>query len=274
MTTPTQVERRMSDIYYQEREAEVYDLECRWKTDDVDFWVGLAKEYAGNDGTVMELGCGTGRVLIPVAESGVNIVGVDESPWMIAKAKEKYERLTVDVQSRIGLLEGDMRNLRLEQKFKLIYVPFNTFLILKTVDDQLAVLNTVRQHLTPGGAFAFEIFVPDLRLLVPERERKWAIETDETLADLGIRLQKDAIRLVDPVRQQLLVTYRVKEFRDNVLEREWLSNLELSYIFPRELEHLVVRAGFEFVHYWGDYDRTDFWKMHAPTRQLAVVRPK
>ncbi len=274
MVTSTQVERQTSDIYYQQREADIYDLEYQWKTDDVDFWVGLANEHAGSAGTVMELGCGTGRVLMPVAENGMNIVGVDESPWMIAKAKEKYDRLTGEVQAHIGLLEGDMRNLHLEQKFNLIYIPFNTFQILKTVEDQLAVFNTVRQYLAPGGVFAFEIFVPDLRLLVPERERKWAMETDETLADLGVRVQKDTIRLVDPIRQHLLVTYRVKEFRDNILEREWLSDLELCYIFPRELEHLVARAGFEFVHYWGDYDRTDFWKMHAPTKQLAVLRPK
>lgn len=56
--------------------------------------------------------------------------------------------------------------------------------------------------------------------------------------------------------------------------REWLSDLEMTYIFPRELEHLVARAGFEFVHFWGDYERTDFWKMEQPTKQLPVLRLK
>ncbi len=265
-----------SEIYYQEREAEVYDLEYQWKTDDVDYWVGLAKEYAGNNGTVLELGCGTGRVLIPVAESGVNIVGVDESPWMLAKAKEKYERLTEDVQSRIGLLEGDMRTLQLEQKFNLIYIPFNTFLILKSVQDQLAVLDMARRHLAPGGILALAIFVPDINRLANAAVRppRWVLEVDQTLGEGGIRLQRDLAQTVDLIRQQLFVTWRMKEYRDNVLEREWTSDLVLTYIFPRELEHLVARAGFEFVHYWGSYHRIDFWQIPQPTLQLPVLRLK
>ncbi len=266
--------RQVSDIYYQEREASIYDLEYRWKTDDIDFWVGLARECAGPNGAVLELGCGTGRVAVPMAEAGLNIVGVDQSPWMIARAKEKYERLTGSAQARLGLLEGDMRTLDLEQKFNLVYIPFNTFLILRTVPDQLVVFDRVRRHLAPDGVFAFEIFVPDVKRLVMPTDVPWTLEVDQTLGKEGLRLQRDLMRRVDPIRQQLLVTYRMREYRDNTLEREWLSDLDLTYIFPRELEHLVARAGYEFVHYWGDYDRTDFWKMQPPARQLPVLRPK
>jgi ubiquinone/menaquinone biosynthesis C-methylase UbiE len=271
------------EIYYQEREAEIYDLEYRWKTDDLDYWVALAKEFAGSDGSALELACGTGRVLVPVAErvsstagaGGVRVVGVDHSPWMLAKAKEKYERLPGEVQERIGLLEGDMRTLRLEQKFNFIYLPFNTFLILRTVEDQLAVFDVVRRHLAPGGVFAFDIFVPDVnRLAQPAEPLQWRLEVDETLGDLGVRFQRDAVREVDPLRQLILNTWRMREYRDNVLTREWVSDLQMSYVFPRELEHLVARAGFELIHYWGDYDRTDFWKIHGPQKQLPVLRPR
>ena len=264
-----------SEIYYKEREAAVYDLEYAWKTDDVDYWTRLAQECTGGDGTVLELGCGTGRVLIPVAESGVQIVGVDESPWMIAKAKEKYDRLSETVQARIGLLEGDMRTLRLEQKFKLIYIPFNTFLICKTAEDQLAVFDTMRRHLAPGGVFALDLFVPDVKRIAGEPQPpQWSLEVDQSLGDLGIRLQRDLARRVDPLRQQIFATWRMKEYRDNVLEREWVSDLVLTYIFPREFEHLVARAGFEFVHYWGSYHRIDFWRIPQPTIQLPVLRPR
>ncbi len=263
------------EIYYQEREASIYDLEYQWKKDDVEYWVGLAREYAGGEGTVLELGCGTGRILIPMAEAGVRVVGVDQSPWMIAKAKEKYDRLSGEVQERIGLLEGDMRNLHLEQKFKLIYIPFNTFLVLKTVEDQLAAFKTAREHLAPGGVFALDIFVPDVkRISSDERPPKWGMEVDQTLGEAGIRLQRDIVRKVDPIRQQMLITWRMKEYRDNVLEREWVSDLEMTYVFPRELENLVARAGYEFVHYWGSYHRIDFWGIPQPTIQLPVLRPR
>lgn len=264
-----------SEIYYQEREAEIYDLEYSWKNDDVNYWVELAKEYAGRDGTALELACGTGRVLIPVAESGVRVVGVDESPWMLAKAKLKYERLPGEVQERIGLLEGDMRTLALEQKFNLIYLPFNTFLILRTVEDQLATLDTVRRHLAPGGVFAFDIFVPLLNLLLqPPGPPQWGLEVDQTLGDLGIRFHRDNSRQVDPIRQLIINTFRMREYRDNILAREWVSDLLITYIFPRELQHLVARAGFEFVHYWGSYLRVDFTDIPQPAIQLPVLKVK
>jgi SAM-dependent methyltransferase len=266
---------RRDGIYYQEREAEIYDLEYSWKKDDVDYWVSLAREYAGDGGTALELACGTGRVLVPIARSGVRVVGVDQSPWMLAKAKEKYERLPGDVQERIGLLEGDMRSLSLEQRFDLIYLPFNTFLILMTTQDQLAVFDVARRHLAPGGVFAFDMFMPLInRLVRPSGPSAWELEVDQTLGDLGVRFQRDNAREIDPIRQLIINTFRMREYRDNVLTREWVSDLELTYVFPRELEHLVARAGFEFVHYWGSYSRVDFWHIPQPTIQLPVLRPK
>ena len=265
----------MDDIYYQEREAEVYDLEYQYKTDDIEFWIALANEYAGGDGTALELACGTCRVLLPVAASGVRVVGVDVSPWMLARAKKKLGDAPPEVQERVGLLEADILTLKLEQKFDFIYLPFNTFLFFKTVQDQLAVFDMVRKHLKRGGVFAMDIFVPDVnRLAQTTPPPKWGLDTDETLGDLGLRFQRDAVTTYDTLTQKIFATFRMKEYRDNVLEREWLADLELTYIFPRELEHLVARAGFEFVNYWGDYDRTDFWKLHAPTKQLTVLRAR
>lgn len=265
----------MNEIYYQEREAEIYDLEYQWKTDDVEYWKALAQEYVGREGTALELACGTLRVTLPVAQSGVRVVGVDQSPWMLAVAKRKWALAAPEVQERIGLLEGDMRTLQLEQKFKFIYLPFNSLLILKTIPDQLALFDTVRRHLAPGGVFAFDIFVPDVkRIATPFGAPKWGTEADETIGEKGIRLLRDALVRYDPINQTTFVTWRMKEYKDNVLEREWLSDLEMSYIFPRELEHLVARTGFEFVYYWGDYERHDFHQLHEPVKQLAVLRVK
>ena len=263
----------MNEIYYQEREAQVYDLVYQSETEDLEYWKTLALEYAGREGIALELACGTLRVALPVAQAGVRVVGVDHSPWMLRVAKKKLDRAMPEVQERVGLLEGDIRTLQLEQQFNFIYLPFNTLLVFRTVEDQLAVFDTVRRHLAPGGVFAFDIFMPDLRRLVsPAGPPIWSNELDETLGAEGIRLHRDIARRVDPLRQVLFFTWRVKEYTDNVLTREWVTDLEMTYIFPRELEHLVARAGFEFVHLWGEYYRTDFWKMKEPWKQLAVVR--
>jgi ubiquinone/menaquinone biosynthesis C-methylase UbiE len=264
---------RTNEIYYQEREAEIYDLSNQWKTDDVDYWLGLGREFAKGR-TALELGCGTGRILFPMAESGINVVGVDQSPWMLAKAKEKYDRLEGGMQERIGLLEADMRTLQLETRFNLIYIPFNTFLIMRTPADQLAVFEVARRHLAPGGVFAFDVFIPDIkRLAQTQRPPAWGLEVDQTIGDLGIRLHRETISRYDTINQQMSVTFKMREFRDNVLQREWLSDLQMCYIWPRELEHLVERGGFEFVAFYGEYDRRDFRKP-VPTKMLPVLRPR
>ena len=261
-------------IHYQEREAEIYDLEYGWKTDDVEFWKKLAREYAGDDGHALELACGTGRLLFPVAESGIRITGLDQSQWMLDRAQKRLDAAAADVRKRITLLQGDMRSFDLGQKFNLIYVPFNSFYILTEIADQLAVLNAARKHLAPGGVFALDIFMPDInRLVTPIGPPMWGHELEQVAAD-GLRLQRDIVREVDPRKQVLKVTWRMKEYRDSILTREWLSDLVMTYIFPHELEHLVARAGLEFVHYWGDYDRRDFWAMKDPGKQLAVLRTK
>jgi hypothetical protein len=117
-----------------------------------------------------------------------------------------------------------------------------------------------------------DIFVPDInRLVTPVGPPTWGHELEQVGAD-GLRLQRDIVREVDPRKQVLKVTWRMKEYRDSILTREWLSDLVMTYIFPRELEHLVARAGFEFVHFWGDHDRRDFWTMKDPGKQLAVLK--
>lgn len=263
-----------TDIYYREREAAIYDVEYAWKKDDIEFWKSLAHEFAGPSGPAFELACGTLRVLLPVAESGIAVTGIDISPHMLDIARRKLARAAPEVHARVTLLEGDMRTLRLDQQFRFIYLPFNTLLVLMTVADQLALFDTVRAHLAPGGVFAFDIFVPDINRMRVEHNPVWVLEIDQALPELGFRLQRDHAHEIDPIQQTMTAHYRMREYRDNVLRREWVNDLKMTYIFPRELEHLIARVGFEIVHFWGDYDRREFYAMQAPGKQLVVVRPK
>lgn len=264
----------MDDVYYKEREATRYDLEYRWKTDDIPFWQGLAQEYAGREGVALELACGTLRVTYPVAESGVRVHGLDHSPWMLTEAQKRLAQAPASVRERIKLHQGDMRNFALGQQFDFIYLPFNTLLIMKTTVDQLAVFDNVKRHLKTGGVFAFDIFVPDLRRIANQPlPAVWANEQDEALSEGGVRVQRDVLTRYDTLRQLILAKYRRREYVNSVFQQEFISDLALTFIFPRELDHLIARAGFEFVQYWGNYDRRDFWSMDEPPKQLAVVRP-
>lgn len=258
-------------MHYHQLEAASYDKVYRNIRADIPYWQSLAGEYVGDSGEALELACGTLRVMLPVAEAGVRVTGIDESPYMLELAQKKIDNAPAEVRARMRIQEGDMRSFDLGRTFNLIYIPFNTFSILLTVRDQLAALAAVKKHLAPNGVFAFDVFVPDVERLRGELNR-WQLEMDESFPD-GSRVTRDYVREIDTRRQILGLTWRNKEYQDQVLVCEWMTDLTLSYFFPRELEHLLARAGYEIVHYWGDLERNEFWNMPAPWKQLVVARP-
>jgi SAM-dependent methyltransferase len=259
-------------MHYLELESSIYDQVYSGITADIPFWEELATEYCGENGEALELACGTLRVMLPVAEAGVRVTGIDESPHMLAVAQKKLEKADPEVRARIILEQADMRSFELGKKFNLIYVPFNTFGLLLTIEDQLAVLAAVKKHLASGGVFAFDVFVPDVARMHGSELSRWQLEFDESFSD-GSRVQRDNVREIDTRRQILSVTWRNRVYQNRVLEQEFVSDLKLTYFFPRELENLLARAGYEIVSYWGNYQRQDFWKMSEPWKQILVSRP-
>ena len=115
---------------------------------DVGFFVELAKDCQGR---VLEVGCGTGRVLIPTAKAGIEITGLDLSPLMLSVCQEKLSIEPESVQSKVQLVLEDMRRFDLDRQFELVTIPFRPFQHLITVEDQLSCLAYVRDHLVDGG---------------------------------------------------------------------------------------------------------------------------
>ena len=125
--------------------ADLYDHVVPYRErPDVPFFIDEAKDSGG---PVLELGCGTGRILIPTARAGIEIVGLDLSQPMIEVCRARLREEAADVQSRVQLVEGDMRRFDLSRTFKLITTPFRSFQHLITVEDQRACLASVHRHL-------------------------------------------------------------------------------------------------------------------------------
>lgn len=258
-------------MHYQQQEAAIYDKVYRGIQADIPYWQRLAREHCGESGEALELACGTLRVTLPVAEAGVRVMGIDESPYMLELAQKKLKAASPQVRARVQVAEGDMRAFELGRTFQFIYIPFNTFGILTTLDEQLAALAAIKKHLAPGGVFAFDVFFPDVTRLHGAELSRWQLEMDESFED-GSRVQRDNVRVVNTRTQVFTVTWRNKEYENQTLVREWITDLQLTYFFPRELTNLLARAGFELVHYWGDLHRNDFWKMSEPWKQLVVAK--
>jgi SAM-dependent methyltransferase len=142
---------------YDELIARTYDsvyAAVRDPSGDVAFYLQLACETGG---PVLELGCGTGRTLIPIARAGIGCVGLDASPAMLGVFREKMPE--------IELVEGDMRSFDLGRRFRMITIPFRGLSHLLDVEAQVGCLACVKRHLMPGGVFAFDVFDPKLEML-------------------------------------------------------------------------------------------------------------
>lgn len=164
--------------------AKYYDFSYAVDTrfNDVPFYLEVAKLV---NGRVLEVGCGSGRVLLPIARAGVQIDGFDFSPDMLSMLREKLLKEASEVASRVSLHQGDMRNFSLGKTYDLITVPFRPLQHLFTVDDQLAAFRCFNHHLSKGGKLAFNVFYPNYKPLdeigVEKKELEWKDPNDESL---------------------------------------------------------------------------------------------
>ena len=237
--------------------AEFYDYVVPYRArSDVAFFTQLAVAARP---PVLEVACGTGRVLIPCARAGARMIGLDLSRAMLDVCRRRLLDESPDVQARVTLHEGDMRRFDLGRTFDLITIPFRGFQHLLTVDDQRQALATIRRHLATDGRFVLDLFNPSLPLLTDER---WLVEpTVEpafTLPDgrVVVRSYRIAGRDYFNQVQDVEMTYEIS-WPDGRLERR-TERFLLRYLFRFEAEHLLVREGFEVQEVHGDYDRRPY----------------
>ncbi len=228
---------------YERLVAGTYDAlyaQVRDPSGDREFYASLAAERGG---PVLELGCGTGRVLLPIAQTGLPCVGVDPSDAMLRVFRAK------DLPGTLLLEQQRMEELDLARRdFALATIPFRGFQHLLTVDAQLEALGRIRDHLAPGGWLALDVFEPDLaRMAMDEPERRGAeFEQDGRSITRAFSVRRDQ------VRQVMTIHFRFLDEDDVVLGTE---EIQMRWIYRFELEHLLWRGGFEPLHWWADYDR-------------------
>jgi SAM-dependent methyltransferase len=237
--------------------AELYDQVIPYaERPDIDFFVQAALDTGG---PVLEVGCGTGRVLIPTARSGISITGLDLSPFMLEVCRQSLSLEPTEVQDRVALVEGDMRDFDLGQSFSLITTPFRPFQHLITTEDQLKCLGCIHRHLKPGGFLILDIFNPSLIHLTrenmgEEREIEPAFTTPA-----GIKVQrKDRIVARDYARQVQDVELIYYLTHPDGKEERLVHAFPMRYLFRYEAEHLLARSGFEVVELYSDYQKNPF----------------
>jgi SAM-dependent methyltransferase len=250
--------------------AELYDYIVPYQNRaDVSFFVEAAIQA---EGPVLEVGCGTGRVLIPTARAGVEITGLDLSPHMLAVCRKRLKAEPKEVRSRVRLMKGDMRHFALEQKFKLVTLPFRPFQHLTTVEDQIACLDCIRQHLKKGGKIILDIFNPSLEALANQPIGEEMAEEPEFSMPDGRRVIRRHMVAARDVFNQIIhseLVYYVTH-PDGRKER-MVQAFPMRYFFKFEAEHLLTRAGFEVEQVYADYDKSPYGSKY-PGELIFVAR--
>jgi SAM-dependent methyltransferase len=236
---------------------------------DVAFYVDAAE---ASGGPVLEIGCGTGRVLIPTARAGIDIVGLDASPQMLRVCRTRLLREPQHVQARVRLVDGDMRHFAIDHTFVLATIPFRPFQHLLTVGDQLACLTTIRGHLADRGRLVFDIFNPSLDMLVTTPVGEEFDSDPEFVTDDGRRVYRRG-RIVahdrfTQVTQHELIHYI--SHTDGRTERVVYA-FSMRNTFRFEAEHLLMRAGYEIEHLYADFDRSPYGSKY-PGELIFVAR--
>jgi SAM-dependent methyltransferase len=210
----------------------------------------LVEAYAQRTGgPLLELGCGTGRLLVALATAGYAVTGVDSSAEMLRIARAKAE--AAGVLRQVTLVQGDYADASLPGTYRLALVMMNTFLHLTTQADQLRALRHWRQHLSPGGLLLIDVFNPDVAQLASLDGR---VEWEKTWSDreTGTKVMKFLTRTVDLAEQLIHVNLIYDEITADGRVGRTLVPFALRYLWRAEAELLLGQAGFALEAVYGD----------------------
>ena len=224
-----------SDETYGESVAGVYD---EWHSEYDSHAIDALAELA-QGGRALELGIGTGRIALPLSAKGIEVHGIDAANSMISRLQAKPG------SDRITVTQGNFADVPVTGKFELVYIVFNTFFALSSQDEQVRCFRNVAAHLSPGGCFVIEAFVPDVTRF-SGGPVNWAtkVTTDEVQLDVG---QHDAAT-------QRVVSQKVV-IKNGAVQ---MYPLEIRYAWPSELDLMAQLAGLRLRERWSSWQREPF----------------
>jgi SAM-dependent methyltransferase len=244
--------------------AHYYDLTHADLTADIPFILQLAQQA---NGPVLELGCGSGRLLLPLARAGLMVTGLDHSSVMLARARTKLGQEAEVVQSRVTLVEADMTHFTLDGRFPLILIPYNTFMHLDSA-QALATLKRVKAHLVVGGRLFLDLANPFTVANTPE-DHLLSLENTLTDPENGDIILHLAANHLDTLEQILHITwiYDRSPITGGHIHRT-VAQSAYHYRYPHQMELLLQEAGFHHLTFLGNYDRSPF---EEESQRLIVV---
>ncbi|MEM2944074.1 MAG: class I SAM-dependent methyltransferase [Methanomassiliicoccales archaeon] len=232
--------------------AKYYDIWAEDLKEDIDFYIQLA-ETAGSP--ILVCMCGTGRILIPLAEKGYEVTGIDKSSAMLDRCSAKIELLREEVQGRIDILQADICDFNVPERFNFAIIPHNSFMHILETEDQEKALKNIWKHLTADGLLAISLANPKF-----ERNNGIVHHTGTKTIPGGEIISRFESREYDASSQRLTIHLFYDISRQDRNLRRVTSAYTMRCMSYRETMELLRRCMFDVVEVYGDYAFSPFKK--------------
>ncbi len=228
--------------------ARFYDWVFPGSEEEVPFYLTLARKHGA---PLLELACGTGRLTIPLAREGFAITGLDLSEEMLAIAREKLRREAPEVRARVRLLEGNMTDFDLSERFGLAFIPVASLFHVHRKEERRSCLSTIRRHLLPGGALVVD--------LIPAERMAHQVFGETITHQTGLnpvtgKLTKEVGKLsVSEAEQRVTAEHIYIEIEADGSESRYVFVEDYTWATEAEMRGLLEEAGFGEVRVFGGY---------------------
>ncbi len=236
-----------------DRVAMFYDYEQKKFRQDIPFYLEYAQKSGGE---VLEIACGTGRILIPLAEAGIQITGLDSSSKMLDIARQKAENLKDEIKSDVQLIQGDMKDFNLHKEFNLIFIAFRSFQCLVNKYEQEKCLHMLRRHLKNNGILIIDLFAPRHDYLA---KGHLSIYLGTFLDEVnGVTVTRRTEATYDLAAQTVSNDWYYSWTDQHGDFHQLLWKFTLSYLFRYEAELLFEKCGFQVETVYGGFDKSPY----------------
>ncbi|MDD3627923.1 MAG: class I SAM-dependent methyltransferase [bacterium] len=243
------------------RDGKHYDNQHMNFKDDIPFYLKKAEFYRS---PILEIACGTGRITIPIAEKGFEITGLDISEGMLTSAREKIKEMDL----KIDFFKIDCRYFNLKKKFKLIFIPFNSFCHIHELSDIEKCFENIRNHLSNDGGFILDIFNPNPEYFLKNPEKKRTrFEYPDPYSDKTVTIYET--NEYDKAKQINRIKWYYHIGNEFIREEE----LNMRIFYPQEIDALLKYNGFEIINKYGDFNEAPF-DSDSPKQLIECKRIK
>ena len=242
--------------------ARFYDAENRDKTDDLALYSRLASTHKGD---ILDVGCGTGRVMLHLAQEGHPVFGIDNDPRMLARLEGKLQRLP-HLREKVSIVQADVLRHEYERRFSLVLLTYNALMHFREQERQISLLQRLRSWLADGGALLIDL--PNAGpVFVSEDTDTLTLERTFLDDESGHMVMLQSVSVLNRATQQLHIDWIYDEIDGDGVVKRLVAPHQLRYFFLPELRLLLERCGFTIEKVCGD---TEDGPYHADSERMIV----